>query len=85
VEVFTGFILPAIIGVALLVGLAFVFRLKTKGLLRLGVNSLGGIVILLLFNLFKIAALPLNPFNALIVGFLGVPGVAVVFLISIFL
>ena len=73
------------IGLILVVLLGWVFSLKTKGFLRLLFNSLAGIILLIALSLFKIVYLPLNPMNGLIVGFLGVPGVAVVFLITIFL
>ena len=73
------------IGLLLVLLLGWVFSLKSKGLMRLLVNSLAGIILLLCLALFKIVYVPLNPLNALLVGFLGAPGLAVVVLITMFL
>jgi len=73
------------IGLMLVLLLGWVFSLKTKGLTRLVFNALAGIILLLCFSLFKIVYVPLNPLNALLVGFLGVPGLALVVAITIFL
>lgn len=78
-------ILSFAVGLALMLGLAWVFALKTKGFLRLACNSVAGFIVLLALNLFKIIYIPLNPLNGLIIGFLGTPGVLVVFLITVFL
>ena len=73
------------IGILLVLLLGWVFSLKTKGLMRLLFNSLAGIILLLCFALFKIVYVPLNPLNALLVGFLGAPGLGLVVIITIFL
>jgi len=73
------------IGIVLILLLAWVFALKTKGLLRIAFNSTAGLILVLAFNLLKIIYLPLNPLNVLIIGFLGVPGVVVVAVITLLL
>jgi inhibitor of the pro-sigma K processing machinery len=77
--------LSAVIGLLLAGLLGWVFALKTKGLLRILFNSLAGVILLLCLTLFKILYVPLNPVSALLVGFLGVPGVALVYVITAFL
>ena len=72
-----GFLTVSLIGT--------LFSLKTKGLFRLALNSLGGAVALSLLSLVKVAVLPVNPVSALIVGLLGVPGLIAVWLIVVFL
>jgi len=78
-------VLSFIIGLVLVIGLGWIFALKTKGLIRLACNSLAGFIVLIAFNLFKIIYIPLNPLNGLIIGFLGAPGIVVVVLITLFL
>jgi len=84
VEIFQ-LILSFAVGLVLILGLAWVFALKTKGLMRLACNSLAGFIVLLGLNLFKIVAIPLNPLNGLLIGFLGVPGAVAAVLITLFL
>ena len=76
--------LSFVIGLILVILLAWVFSLKTKGFTRLLFNSMAGIILMLAFGLFRIIHIPLNPLNGLIVGFLGVPGVIAVFVITAF-
>jgi len=78
-------VLSFIIGLILVIGLGFVFALKTKGFMRLATNSLAGFIVMIALNLFKIVAIPLNPLNGLLVGFLGLPGIVLVVLITLFL
>ncbi len=74
-----------LIGLLLVILLGWVFRLKTKGIKRILINTLCGGVIFCLLPLFKVVSVALNPLNALIVGFLGIPGLAAVILLSVFL
>lgn len=73
------------IGLLLILLLGWVFRLKTKGLKRIIINTLCGGVIFCLLPLFKVVSVAINPLNALITGFLGVPGLIAVVLLSVFL
>ena len=68
-------------GVTLTALFAWVMSLKTKGFTRIVFNSLAGITLLLCFSLLKIIYIPLNPLNALVTGFLGIPGLVVIILI----
>ena len=78
-------IISLILGLLLTVLTGWVFSLKTKGLLRLLFNSTAGCILLFALSLFKIVYIPLNPMNALLAGFLGVPGVGLAAVLSIFL
>ncbi|MCL2861517.1 MAG: pro-sigmaK processing inhibitor BofA family protein [Firmicutes bacterium] len=78
-------ILSFISGVLLLVILGWIFSFKTKGIIRLLVNTAIGAVVLVLLNVFNIATLAVNPLNALIVGFFGIFGVVGIWLITVFL
>lgn len=78
-------ILSFVIGAILIVFTGWVFSLKTKGIFRLLINTAVGGIVLFVLSLTNVAALPINPLNALIVGFLGVPGIALIFLIVLFL
>lgn len=80
-EIFISFVIGA-----LLVALTGrVFSLKTKGLVRLLINSVAGGVLLVGLSLFHVVYLPLNPLNAFITGLLGLPGLIVVWLVVVFL
>lgn len=72
-------------GLALIILFALVFRLKTRGPVRLVVNALAGGLVLFGLSFFHTAVLPLNPLNALLTGLLGLPGLLVVFIICRFL
>lgn len=80
-----GLILAYGFGIALLylVGYLFLAPLKVVG--KLAVNSVLGGAALLIINFlgnFFDFHLPLNFFSAIIVGFLGVPGVGLLFLLE---
>jgi len=66
-----GLVLLYLIGWLLLVPMRFLWRLVAGGLL-------GGLALLVLNRFGALVGLnvPVNPFTALIVGFLGVPGIA---------
>ncbi len=57
---------------------AWVMRLKTRGVLRIVINSLAGGALIAGLSAFNIIALPFNAFNAVLVGVLGLPGVGIV-------
>ncbi|MCL2375589.1 MAG: pro-sigmaK processing inhibitor BofA family protein [Firmicutes bacterium] len=82
---FFGVAISFIIGLGLVLLLGFVFSLKTKGILRILINSVAGLLILLAFVLFRLLYIPLNPLNALLVGFFGVPGLILIVVIVLFL
>lgn len=64
---------------AALVGVfCFVTRLKTRGALKVMINTFAGGALIACLSAFNIIVLPLNALTALIVGLLGLPGVGVV-------
>ena len=77
-------VLSFVIGFSIVGLLAFLFSLKTKGFFRIIINSLCGALALLLFSIFRINAVALNPLNALIVGALGTPGLIALWIFSVF-
>lgn len=74
-----------LLGGAIALILGFVFNLRTKGFFRLIVNSLVGGILLALLSITGLLHLPLNPFNALAVGALGIFGLAAVAIVTLFL
>lgn len=73
------------VGLAAVVVLALVRKIKPGTLTGFIVNSLTGAAVLAALSLSNVAIVPLNPFNALLTGALGVPGLAAVFIIARFL
>ncbi|MDR2201390.1 MAG: pro-sigmaK processing inhibitor BofA family protein [Clostridiales bacterium] len=73
-----------IVGLLLVLLLAWVFSIKSKGLAPILINAAAGIAVLILLNVFRVAALPLNPLSALLTGLLGVPGLAAVYILTAF-
>lgn len=71
-------ILIFIAAVALVGTVVWVTRLKTRGVARALINSLAGGALIAGLSAFNIIVLPVNAFNALIVGLLGLPGAGVV-------
>lgn len=57
---------------------AWVMHLKTRGVLRVIINSLAGGALIAGLSAFNIIALPLNAFNSILVGVLGLPGAGIV-------
>ena len=74
-----------LLGAAIATVFGFVFNLRTKGMFRLLVNSLAGGLLLLVLSLSGLVVLPLNPFNALLTGVLGLPALAVIAAVTFFL
>lgn len=68
-------------GLFLLILTALLFRLSFKGIARLLLNATFGGVVLLALSMLHLFDLPLNPVNALIVGYLGLPGLIALLLI----
>ena len=69
----------AITAAVVLVGVVlWVTRLKTRGIARVAINSLAGGALIAGLSAFNIIVLPVNAFNALLVGCLGLPGAGVV-------
>lgn len=77
-----------LIGLFLLYILGMVLVVPIKILIKLLINGLIGGVVLLLFNLiggiFNLT-IAVNPLNAVIVGFLGIPGVILILILQMIL
>lgn len=76
-EIITAFI----IGIILIVLCCWLLKSECKWYIRLLLSSALGALILVAFNVFGIVFLPLNPMNAFIIGFLGIPGLILLTLI----
>ncbi len=68
-------------GLFLLILTALLFRLSFKGIARLLLNAAFGGAVLLALSMLSLFDLPLNPVNALVVGYLGVPGLIALLII----
>ena len=83
-----GTVLAYLAGLVLLYILGLLLVIPIRLVIKLLVNGIIGGVILFLFNLvgsifgFTIA---INPLNAIIVGFLGVPGVILILVLQVLL
>lgn len=78
-------LLMFLLGMALLFFAARLLLVPMRWLWRLVFNAFLGALLLLLFNAFGYMVgypLSINPLNALIAGFLGVPGVAVIWVVT---
>lgn len=77
-----------LIGLLLLYILGMVLVVPVKILIKLLMNGLIGGVVLLVFNLiggiFNLSIV-INPLNAIIVGFLGIPGVILILILQMIL
>lgn len=72
-------VLYFILGMALLYGLGWLLLVPGKKILRLLINSMLGAALMALVNWiggYWDYSITLNPFVALLIGFLGMPGVA---------
>lgn len=78
-------ILSFVIGFILIFLLSWILNLKTKGFVRIVVNSLAGIAFVLLINAFKIIYIPLNAFNGILIGSLGVVGIVTILILMLWL
>lgn len=73
------------LGLALLYGLGWLLLVPLRKVLGLIVNSVLGAIVLLAVNAIGAAwgyTILINPFTAILVGFLGVPGVALAALLQ---
>ena len=77
-------VLSFIAGLVSVVLFAALFSVKTKGIIRLVINSAAGAVLLITLTLCRVLVLPVNALSVLTVGFLGVPGLIAVALITLF-
>ncbi len=78
-------VLCIVAALALIGILVWVTRLKIRGFARHLINCIAGCILIIGLSAFGVIELPFNLFNALIVGFLGVPGAAVVAVAAILL
>ena len=76
-EIATAFVA----GIILIILCCWLFKSKQKWYVRLLLSSALGALIIVAFNVFGIIKLPLNPMNAFIIGFLGLPGLVLLTLI----
>ena len=67
-------VLSYCIGALAVMFCGWLFSLKTKGLIRLLINTAAGAFLFVILSLCTPLHIPLNPLNALVVGFMGVPG-----------
>lgn len=83
-----GTLMAYLAGLVLLYILGLLLVIPIKLLVKLLVNGLIGGVVLFLFNIVgEIFGLTIaiNPLNAIIVGFLGVPGVVLILILQVLL
>ncbi len=82
-------ILAYVFGLVLLYLLGWVFIISTKLLIKLIINSVLGVIFLIVFNLiagtFFDFSIGVNPLSALTVGFLGVPGMLLLIVLKLIL
>lgn len=78
-------LLSYFIGALIVVFCGWLFSLKTKGILRLLFNTVAGAFLLVALSALTPLNLPLNPLSALITGILGLPGAALIIVITLFL
>lgn len=74
-----------VIGLTLILLIAYSLRIKKKGLRMLALNSVIGAGIIALVSVSRVLYLPLSPLTAIISGVFGVPGVAVIVVFTLFL
>lgn len=82
-----GLILPYLIGVAILFVVLKILALPMKLIIKLVINGIVGGVIIFLINTIGVNfgfTIDLNWITALVVGFLGVPGVIIVAILQFF-
>lgn len=72
-------------GILLLLVFALLFRMRTRGIVRLLVNSAAGGAVIFALGFFGAAVLPLSPLTALTAGVLGLPGLILIFVVCRFL
>lgn len=78
-------IILAIVAVFALFFLGTILKLSAKTLKFLVINGIGGVLLLLVFNFFGSifqTSLDINFVNALVAGFLGIPGIILLLLLQ---
>lgn len=83
-----GNVLGYLLGLILLYIIGMILVIPIRILIKLLINGLIGGVILFLFNLvggILGVSIVINPLNAIIVGFLGVPGVVLLLILQVIL
>jgi len=78
-------ILSFAIGIIIAVFLVFVFSIKKRGIIKLVINLLAGVVALIILVSLNVYPFTLSPLTAFLIGVLGAPGLAVIFIILMFL
>ena len=78
-------ILIFVAAAALTAVVVWVMHLKTRGVMRVLINSIAGGALIAGLSAFNILALPFNVFNAALVGVLGLPGAGVVVAVAMLL
>lgn len=76
-------VLSFCIGVLAVLLCGRLFSLRIKGILGLLLNTAAGAFLLTMLSLCTPLHIPLNPLNALVVGILGIPGAAVLAVITL--
>lgn len=74
-------ILPFIIGVVILFVILKILSMPMKIIVKFLINAIVGMIVIYVLNLFGVG-LVLNWITALIIGFLGIPGVIIVALLQ---
>ncbi len=79
-------IIAGLLGILLLVGLLKILSVSVKVISKLVINSISGIILLLVFNLVGSifsTTLEINFINSLVAGFFGIPGVIILLLLTL--
>ena len=80
-EIVTGFVA----GLLLIALFCWLFKAKMKWYLRFLLSSSLGFIAIYLFGLFGLIKLPLNPMNAFVCGFMGLPGFVLLIVVTLVL
>ena len=79
-------LVAGLLGILLLVGLLKILSVSVKVISKLVVNSISGVILLLIFNLVGSifsTSLEINFVNSLVAGFFGIPGVIILLLLNL--
>ncbi|MCL2556670.1 MAG: hypothetical protein FWE03_06640 [Firmicutes bacterium] len=78
-------VLSFFIGVIIAIFLVMIFSIKKKGLIKFIINLAAGATALILLVVFNVYPFTLSPLTAFLIGVLGAPGLAVIFIILMIL
>ena len=78
-------VLSYFIGALAVLFCGWLFSLKIKGIFRIMLNTAAGAFLLVMLSVFTPLDIPLNPFNALLTGVLGLPALALIAAVTFFL